>query len=136
MVLSQQLYPTFLLRIRELSGGAMLAQPSSFADLLNAEIATYVERTQGTPSVPSADRVKLFKLAWDAVGSEFASRHTQYEIFYAGSSFVSRLRNYQGYDWPRATSMVDDLLATISVPGSAPRGSRDVREASIGGAKR
>jgi 4-hydroxyphenylacetate 3-monooxygenase len=139
MVLSQQLYPAFLMRIRELSGGAMLALPSSFADLLNPEIAAYVERTQGTANIPSAERVKLFKLAWDAVGSEFGSRHTQYEIFYAGSSFVSRLRNYHGYDWERATSLVDDLLTTISVPNSAPRDSREARgtrQASIGGEKR
>ena len=34
--------------------------------------------------------MKFFKLAWDAVGSEFASRHVQYEMFYAGASFVTR----------------------------------------------
>ena len=40
--------------------------------------------------VVSENRVKFFKLAWDAVGSEFASRHTQYEMFYAGASFVTK----------------------------------------------
>jgi 4-hydroxyphenylacetate 3-monooxygenase len=120
MVLSQQLYPSFLMRIRELSGGAMLAQPSSFADFLNSEIAAYVDLTQGSPSVHSTDRVKLFKLAWDAIGSEFGSRHTQYEIFYAGSSFVSRLRNYNAYDWQRATSAVDRLLRTINLKTHQP----------------
>ncbi len=29
-------------------------------------------------------RVKLLKLLWDALGSEFGSRHLQYEMFYAG----------------------------------------------------
>ena len=120
MVLSQQLYPTFLMKIRELSGGALLALPSSAADLLNSEIATYVDRTQGNAAMPSGDRVKLFKLAWDAVGSEFASRHMQYETFYAGPTFVSRLRNFSGYDWDRATSMVDRLLSTIKVPARSP----------------
>jgi 4-hydroxyphenylacetate 3-monooxygenase len=27
--------------------------------------------------------------AWDAIGSEFGSRHTQYEMFYAGARFVT-----------------------------------------------
>jgi 4-hydroxyphenylacetate 3-monooxygenase len=120
MVLSQQLYPAFLMKIRELSGGALLAQPSSVADLLNSEINAYVDRTQGSTAIPAKDRVKLFKLAWDAIGSEFASRHTQYETFYAGANFVSRLRNYSGYDWTGATSMVDRLLATISLPAQRP----------------
>jgi 4-hydroxyphenylacetate 3-monooxygenase len=130
MVLSQQLYPTFLMRIRELSGGALLALPSSYDDLLDPGVAEYIERTQGSAAVAATDRIKLFKLAWDAIGSEFASRHMQYEIFYAGSSFVSRLRNYSGYDWKRATSMVDDLLTTIQLP--APRPVATARAAGLG----
>lgn len=124
MVLSQQLYPAFLLRIRELCGGAALALPSSHADMLNYEIAKYYDRgSRGN----SQDRLKLFKLAWDAVGSEFASRHAQYEMFYAGPAFASRLRNYNAYNWDEAARLVDGLLATIdSIPtplavGSAPR---------------
>jgi 4-hydroxyphenylacetate 3-monooxygenase len=48
-------------------------------------------------------RVKLFKLVWDAIGSEFAGRHHQYEMSYAGAPFVARgyvQRNY-GFDEPR-----------------------------------
>ena len=41
------------------------------------------------PGVPAAERVKLMKLAWDAIGSEFAGRHAQYEMFYAGAPFVT-----------------------------------------------
>jgi hypothetical protein len=29
------------------------------------------------------------RAAWDAVRSEFGSRHTQYEMFYAGARFVT-----------------------------------------------
>jgi 4-hydroxyphenylacetate 3-monooxygenase len=45
------------------------------------------------------------KLTWDAVGSEFASRHLQYEMFYAGAQFVTRSHSYRTYDWDRATAM-------------------------------
>src|SRR5207253_735479 len=37
------------------------------------------------------DRVKLMKLLWDAIGSEFGSRHELYEINYAGSTDENRL---------------------------------------------
>ena len=55
--------------------------------------------------------MKLFKLAWDAVGSEFASRHTQYEMFYAGAPFVTRGNAFRTYDWQSATGLVDETLA-------------------------
>jgi 4-hydroxyphenylacetate 3-monooxygenase len=117
MVLSQQLYPLFLLRIRELCGGGALALPSSYRDLLNPDIGPYFERGQRGNA---GERFKLFKLAWDAVGSEFASRHAQYEMFYAGPSFASRLRNYNAYDWDRATGLVDGLLGQIDAPAPSP----------------
>ena len=37
------------------------------------------------------DRIKLFKLIWDAVGSEFGSRHEWYEINYSGNQEQMRL---------------------------------------------
>jgi 4-hydroxyphenylacetate 3-monooxygenase len=60
--------------------------------------------------------VKFYKLAWDAVGSEFASRHTQYEMFYAGSSIVTKNHSYRTYDWSRATGLVDQVLDSYGLP--------------------
>ena len=54
-------------------------------------------------------------MAWDAVGSEFGSRHAQYELFYSGGEFVTRGRSFNNYDWDTATSMVDDLLASYDI---------------------
>ncbi len=31
------------------------------------------------------ERIKIFKLMWDAIGSEFGGRHELYEINYTGS---------------------------------------------------
>ena len=55
--------------------------------------------------------MKFYRLAWDVVGSEFASRHTQYEMFYAGAQFVTKGHSFRTFDWENATSMVDDFLA-------------------------
>jgi 4-hydroxyphenylacetate 3-monooxygenase len=38
-----------------------------------------------TPQLGAVERMKLYKLAWDLIGSEFAGRHLQYEKFYAGA---------------------------------------------------
>ncbi|MFX7849930.1 4-hydroxyphenylacetate 3-hydroxylase C-terminal domain-containing protein, partial [Acinetobacter baumannii] len=73
--------------LRELAGGGMIMLPSSIHDFRNPELAGLIEKTQQSPAASAVDKVKFYKLAWDAVGSEFASRHTQYEMFYAGATF-------------------------------------------------
>jgi 4-hydroxyphenylacetate 3-monooxygenase len=109
-VVMQEVYPQLVAQIRELAGGALIMLPSSVADWDNAELAELIRRTQRSPTASPEDRVKFLKLAWDAVGSEFGSRHLQYEMFYAGASFVTRGHSFRTYDWTRATAMIDALL--------------------------
>ena len=59
------------------------------------------------------EKVKFLKAAWDAIGSEFGSRHTQYEMFYAGARFVTTGHSYRTFDWDGATGMVDSLMAIL-----------------------
>ncbi len=119
MVITQQLYPKFVQQLRELAGGGMIMLPSSAADFANPEIASYIEKTQQSPVTDSLGRVKLFKLAWDAVGSEFGSRHLQYEMFYAGANMVTRGHSFRTFDWENSTGLVDGMMATYGLPTPA-----------------
>jgi aromatic ring hydroxylase len=65
-----------------------------------------------TPQLPALDRVKLFKLVGDLVGSEFAGRHQQYEKFYAGASFIVRNHSYREAPWDEFHNIADNLLAS------------------------
>ncbi len=114
-VLSQQFYPELVANIRDLGGSSMIMMPSSAADFGNPVTAGYIDKTQRSPVVQPKDRVKLFKLAWDAVGSEFGSRHAQYEMFYAGGPFVTRGRAFQSYDWDSVTGMVDRVMSSYDL---------------------
>lgn len=109
--LTQQLYAKILATLRDLAGGGMIMLPSSVRDLANPEIAALVERTQQSPAAGALDKVKFYKLAWDAVGSEFASRHQQYEMFYAGATFVTKNHSFRTYDWDAAGALVDAMLS-------------------------
>jgi len=100
MGLQAELYPRAILLLRELAGGGVIQLPASVRDLTSDLTKSDFERYLRSPNTSSEDRVKLFKLAWDIVGSEFAGRHLQYEMFYAGAPFVAKgyaFRNY-GYD--------------------------------------
>lgn len=114
-VLTQQLYPKIVQTLRELAGGAIIMLPSGIEDLRNDETGDLVLRSQCSPTFSAEDRVKLFKMAWDATGSEFASRHIQYEMFYAGASFVTRSHSFRTYDWEGANLLVDKALNSYSL---------------------
>ena len=93
----------------------MIMLPSSVADFTNPELREMISITQQSPVRNSEDRVKFFKLAWDAVGSEFASRHTQYEMFYAGATFVTKNHSYRTYDWDESKALVGQVLNNYSL---------------------
>ena len=114
-VLSQQLYPKFITTLRDLAGGGLIMLPSSIADFGNEEMADLIGKTQQSPAASSEGRVKFFKLAWDAIGSEFASRHTQYEMFYSGATFVTKNHSFRTFDWERSGAMVDAMLDGYSL---------------------
>lgn len=72
-------------------GGSPLVIPSSYQDLQNEELAPLIERYYRGSDSSAYDRIKLFKLIWDAIGSEFGSRHELYERNYSGNEEQIRL---------------------------------------------
>lgn len=117
--IAQETYPQVIATLRTLAGGGMIMLPSAAADFQNPEIASVIDKTQRSSVATPKERVKFFKLAWDAVGSEFGSRHLQYEIFYSGPSFVTRGHAFRFFNWDRAKGMVDGLMSTYDLPESA-----------------
>jgi 4-hydroxyphenylacetate 3-monooxygenase len=114
-VLTQRLYPKVIGALRSLAGGSMIMLPSDVEDFSDPKLADYSLRAQGSATLSPLERVKFFKLAWDAVGSEFASRHTQYEMFYSGADFVTKGHSFRTYDWEAATAMVERILETYDL---------------------
>ncbi len=117
MVLQSRLYPEVLEMLRELTGGGMIQLPSNVADFDTPEAGDDIRRYVQSPGWPAEERVKLLKLAWDAVGSEFAGRHAQYEKFYAGAPFIVKNRFMRNYDFDTSESLVDKALAGYDMKG-------------------
>jgi 4-hydroxyphenylacetate 3-monooxygenase len=114
-VFTQRIYAEVITSLRNLAGGSMIMLPSGIQDLADSPAGNYALRAQGCAVLSPLERVKFFKLAWDAVGSEFASRHTQYEMFYAGAGFVTKGHSYRTYDWNRAGALLARLLASYDL---------------------
>src|SRR5215468_8182980 len=116
-VLTQDMYPRIINALRDLAGGSLIMLPSSVWDFANPQLAKIIQTTQRAAKMTSGEKVKFLKLAWDAIGSEFGSRHTQYEMFYAGARFVTTGHSYRTFDWNSASGMIDALLATYDLVG-------------------
>jgi 4-hydroxyphenylacetate 3-monooxygenase len=110
MALQSELNGRMLEIIRELAGSAFITLPSSNADFENAGTAADIERYMRSASTDAKSRVALMRLAWDFIGSEFGSRHQQYEKFYGGASFLVKQNVYRNFDFKRATALVDAAL--------------------------
>ena len=95
-----------------------VARPVEHFD--SPELRALIEKTQQSPAADAHERVKFYKLAWDVLGSEFGSRHTQYEMFYAGATFVTKGHSYRCYDWQTAGSLVDRMLASYTLENELP----------------
>jgi 4-hydroxyphenylacetate 3-monooxygenase len=114
-VLTQDLYPKIVNTIRELAGGALIMLPSSVKDFTDPMLERIIQSTQRSATMAPEQKVKFLKAAWDAIGSEFGSRHMQYEMFYAGARFVTSSHSFRTYDWDGATSMVENLMASYDL---------------------
>ena len=117
MALQADVYPRMLNLMRELCGGGVIQLPSSARDFENPEIRADIDRYTHSPGYSGEERVKLMKLAWDLIGSEFAGRHDQYEMFYAGAPFVVKSRMYQAYNFDKSRDLVDAALKGYDLSG-------------------
>jgi 4-hydroxyphenylacetate 3-monooxygenase len=111
--------------LRTLLGGIPLLMPASINVMTDAPLRDTFERWWKTPSIEAVDRHKLYKLAWDIVGSEFAGRHMLYEKFYAGNSLVVRNQSDREAPWDHFHATVDGLLDGIAIPST--KGGEDKR---------
>jgi 4-hydroxyphenylacetate 3-monooxygenase len=107
-----QNYSKFIDELRELCGGGVFQMPANISVMRDADLARDFQTYWQTPQSDAVARMKLFKLAWDMVGSEFAGRHLQYEKFYAGASFIVRNHAFRETDWASFNKVAEDLMAS------------------------
>jgi 4-hydroxyphenylacetate 3-monooxygenase len=102
--------------LRTLLGSMPMQMPASVEVVDNPALRDKFERWWASPGMSATDRLKLYKLAWDLVGSEFAGRHQLYEKFYAGNYINNRNHNFREAPWPKFRGMVEAILKRIETP--------------------
>ncbi len=108
----QAMYPMLLNQFRGLMGGSLIQLPATVGELTAPGSSADIERYLRWPKASGRERVKILKLLWDALGSEFGSRHLQYEMFYAGEPAAIQGREFRAFDWAAAEALVDRCLGS------------------------
>jgi 4-hydroxyphenylacetate 3-monooxygenase len=110
MSLQRRLIVDMMRTIRELAGGAFQQLPSAEAGFDSPATRADFERFMRGATASARERVKLLKLVWDFVGTEFAGRQLQYEMFYSAAQPVVNTRMFRSYDWQRGKAAVERCL--------------------------
>ena len=104
-----------------LIGSSALIMTASEADFANAETAPLVRRyLRGRGDVAAEDRTRVFKLAWDLLGSPFGSRSLHYEHFFAGDPINNRLLYWNLPHRDVAQAMAERMIEEIKERSAAP----------------
>jgi 4-hydroxyphenylacetate 3-monooxygenase len=102
--------------IRELMGGGVFLMPANISVMHDPTMRQTFEENWSSSTQGALDRIKLMKLAWDMLGSEFASRHWQYERFYGGPPYVIRDHSFREAPWAEFRQRVTSIMASYGVP--------------------
>ncbi|MFD0904522.1 4-hydroxyphenylacetate 3-hydroxylase family protein [Actinomadura sediminis] len=118
----QEAYPKIREHVlRDVASGLIYVN-SSAEDFKNPRIRGYLDRyLRGSGGADALTRVKLMKLLWDAVGTEFGGRHELYEMNHFGSHETTRLdlvaSQFSNGDIASYKSFVDDCMNEYDLDG-------------------
>ena len=64
-------------------------------------------------NIDAKKKVRMFRLAWDLVGTQFGSRQTLYERFFNGDVVQLRQRRFATYDYSRADASLELFMQEL-----------------------
>lgn len=110
--LGSRYYPRVLEIIQTIGAGGFFQVPSTCSEI-KGPLSPFIQKyLQGALLEGADNKVRLFKLAWDLIGSPLGSRHELYERYYAGDPMKNLANQYVGYNKEKLTNMVFSLIAS------------------------
>jgi 4-hydroxyphenylacetate 3-monooxygenase len=121
-VMANMAYPKIREIIENTLASALIYVPSSALDFKVPELRPYLDQyVRGSDGYTAEQRVKLMKLMWDAISTEFAGRHELYERMYFGNHRAIAFETLMAADATGASarykSFVDRCMAEYDLDG-------------------
>jgi 4-hydroxyphenylacetate 3-monooxygenase len=103
-------YPAIRNIIEKVVASGLIYLPSNALDFKNPDIDKYLQKyVRGSNGIDYKQRIKIMKLLWDAIGSEFGARHELYEMNYSGSHELIRVFQLQQAQGNGALKAMEEL---------------------------
>lgn len=80
--------------LRGISGGSSMPVPAGIKDFENPEERRLLDKYLAMKGVNALERVKLFNILWDVIGSEAGMRYEQYDRFSRGDTTIRWAQTY------------------------------------------
>lgn len=110
----RSMMPVWMPRVNDiitLLGSHNLLATPTWTMMRNPDLRPYIDKyLQGAKGLDAERRVRLFRLAWDYVGSGLAARVDLYERFYLTSAQRNQIRSQQLAPRERAMRLVERFL--------------------------
>lgn len=102
--------------IRMLGSSGLIMTPTE-KDFRNPELSGVLSQYLRGASITAEERVRIMKLAWDAIGEQFGSRGLLYERFFAGDPINNRILYCRTDTNANCTAMAQAFLDSLRVSG-------------------
>jgi aromatic ring hydroxylase len=121
-VLAPDAYVQIKHQIEKTVASSLIYLNSHARDFTVPELRKYLDLyVRGSGGVSAVERVKLMKLLWDSIGSEFGARHELYEVNYSGSheeirrfALLGAIASGKADDWK---NFADRCMAEYDIAG-------------------
>ena len=98
--------------LEQLAASGLMLTPTE--EDMAGPMAPSINKYYQGATIAAQERVRLFRLAWDLIGTEFGSRQTLYERFFNGDVVQLRQRRYASYDYSKAADSVRSFMAELN----------------------
>ena len=105
-----RIYPRMMEMVRRLGASGLMQPPASLA-AFDSPLGDTLRKYYRGAKISAEDKQRLFKLAWDLMGSDFGSRHTLYELFYAGDPSMVTAGFHREFDKQESLERVKRFLS-------------------------
>jgi 4-hydroxyphenylacetate 3-monooxygenase len=121
-VFAPDVYPRIKDIVERTVTSGLIYLPSSARDFANPAIEPYLRQyVRGSHGIGYKERIKIMKLLWDCIGTEFGGRHELYERNYAGGWEDIRAQALtgaeKGGDLANMEALVDQCMADYDETG-------------------
>lgn len=106
-----EMYARVAAILQQMAAGGLMLTPTE-ADMMG-ESKPFTDRYFQGANIPAYEKVRLFRIVWDLIGTEFGSRSTLYERYFNGDVVRLRQLRYASYDYTKALGSLNSFIENL-----------------------